>query len=201
MTRIAIVIGSTRPGRRSELVARWIKEKADSHRTSLSGDVTYDIVDLADVDLPLLSEPLPPLFGQYQQESTLRWAETVAGFDGFVVVTPEYNHGIPAVLKNAIDHLYAEWNDKAAGFVSYGVHGGVRAAEHLRQVLAEVKVAGVRSQVALGLFTDFRIEDPTETGVFEPGPHQDEAVDALLDEVVAWTDALAPLRSAATTAA
>ncbi|MEQ3552787.1 NAD(P)H-dependent oxidoreductase [Pseudonocardia nematodicida] len=201
MTRIAIVIGSTRPGRRGELVARWIKEKAEAHATALSGAATYEIVDLADVELPLLNEPLPPLFGQYQQEPTRRWAETVAGFDGFVVVTPEYNHGIPAVLKNAIDHLYAEWNNKAAGFVSYGVHGGVRAAEHLRQVFAEVKVPGVRSQVALGLFTDFRIEDPTETGVLEAGPHHDETVGELLDEVVAWSDALAPLRDRAAAAA
>ncbi|GAA1269963.1 hypothetical protein GCM10009609_36280 [Pseudonocardia aurantiaca] len=116
-------------------------------------------------------------------------------------VTPEYNHSVPAALKNAIDYLFAEWNDKAAGFVSYGVHGGTRSVEHLRLALGEVKVADVRTQVALSLFTDFEITDPTEQGVFRPGPHQEETLGELLDEVVAWSRALAPLRSARPTEA
>jgi len=196
MTRIAIIVGSTRPGRRATAVAQWVKEVANRHRTAASDGVTYELVDVADQGLPLLDEPLPPLFGQYTNPHTQRWSDTVSGFDGFVFVTPEYNHSVPAALKNALDYLFAEWNDKAAGFVSYGVHGGTRAVEHLRVTLAELKVAGVRTQVALSVFTDFKIEDPTEHGLFTPGPHQEEALGELLDEVVAWSRALAPLRAA-----
>ena len=93
--------------------------------------------------------------GQYEQPHTKRWAEKIASFDGFVFVTPEYNHATSGALKNAIDFLYAEWNNKAAGFVSYGAAGGARAVEHLRLVLGELQIADVTSQVALSLLTDF----------------------------------------------
>ena len=109
-------------------------------------------------------------------------------------VTAEYNHSIPAALKNAIDFLFTEWNHKAAGFVSYGVHSGTRAVEHLRQALAEVMIADVRTQVALSVFTDFVITDPTETGLFAPGDHQEPTLTTMLDEVIAWSQALQPLR-------
>jgi NAD(P)H-dependent FMN reductase len=194
MTRIAIILGSTRPGRRGGAVAEWVKEVADRHATTTSG-VTFELVDLADYQLPLLDESTPAMFGQYAGAHTVRWAETVRSYDGFVFVTPEYNHSVPAALKNAIDYLFAEWNDKAAGFVSYGVHGGTRSVEHLRLALGEVKVADVRTQVALSLFADFEITDPTEQGVFTPGPNQEETLNELLDEVVAWSRALAPLRA------
>lgn len=127
--------------------------------------------------------------GQYRNAHTQNWAATIAHFDGFVFVTPEYNHSTSGVLKNAIDFLYAEWNNKAMGVVSYGTAGGTRAAEHLRLIAGELKVADVRSNVALSTFTDF--ENWTE---FKPGPHQVRALDALLDEVIAWSEALAPLR-------
>ena len=125
-----------------------------------------------------------------------RWAAEVAACDGFVFVTPEYNHSVPGVLKNAIDHLYYQWHHKAAGFVSYGSAGGVRAVEQLRLVLAEVKVATVRSQVFLSLFTDFVISDPAEPGEFNPAEQQEPALEGMLDEVVAWSKALAPLHAA-----
>ncbi|MER6345268.1 NADPH-dependent FMN reductase [Streptomyces sp. NPDC001595] len=187
MTRIAIILGSTRPGRNGEAVANWVLDIA-KQRT----DAEYELVDIADFKLPHLDEVAPPSLGQYTQPHTKAWAEKVASFDGFVFVTPEYNHSTSGALKNAIDFLYGEWNNKAAGFVSYGSVGGTRAVEHLRLVMAELQVADVRNQVALSLFTDF--ENFSE---FHPAAHQEGAVTAVLDQVVAWSGALAQLRAAA----
>ena len=131
----------------------------------------------------------PPTMGQYSQPHTLRWAAKIASFDGFVFVTPEYNHGTSAALKNAIDFLYREWNDKAAGFVGYGSAGGARAIESLRLVMGELMVADVRAQVMLSLRTDF--ENYT---TFNPAGHHERSVDAMLDQVVAWSRALKTLR-------
>jgi NAD(P)H-dependent FMN reductase len=127
--------------------------------------------------------------GQYQGEHTKAWAAKIASFDGFVMVTPEYNHSTSGVLKNAIDYLFAEWNNKAVGFVSYGAVGGARAAEHLRLVAGELQMADVRQQVALSLLTEFE-----NFSVFRPGDYNVAALDTLLDQVVAWSNALAPLR-------
>jgi NAD(P)H-dependent FMN reductase len=194
MTRIAVITGSTRPGRRCDAVAQWVMAAAGRHPAVTSGQAEVELVDLASFGLPLLDEPLPAMFGQYQHPHTQRWADVIGSYDGFVFVTPEYNHSVPAALKNAIDYLFAEWNDKAAGFVSYGVHSGTRAAEHLRQILGEVKVASVRSQVALSLFVDFEITDPTAPGVVVPGANQEPAFIEMLDEVVAWSRALQSVR-------
>jgi len=194
MTHIGIIIGSTRPGRRGEMVARWVREVAQQHaRTSETG-TTYEVVDLAEHQLPLLDEASPAIFGEYAGAHTRRWAETTGACDGFVFVTPEYNHSTTASLKNAIDYLFAEWGDKAAGFVSYGIQGGTSAAEHLRLILGELSVADVRTQVALSMFTDFEISDPREPGTLAPGPHQEPALTRMLDEIDAWSRALAPLR-------
>ena len=190
--RIAVVVGSSRPGRRADQVAEWLMGIARRRDTP---EVEYRLVDLADDPLPLFDEELPPMAGSYTNEHTQRWANTVDRFDGFVFVTPEYNHSFPAVLKNAIDYLYAEWNDKAAAFVSYGVAGGTRAVEQLRLVLAEVKVASVRSQVGLTLATDFA----TDSGTCAPGRHHRDAADRMLDELVAWAGALKRLRDAPAT--
>jgi NAD(P)H-dependent FMN reductase len=149
----------------------------------------YEIVDIEDFHLPLLDEPMPPSLGHYTQLHTKAWAERIAGFDGYVFVTPEYNHGTSGALKNAIDYLYAEWNNKAAGFVGYGGAGGTRAVESLRLVMGELQVADVRGQVALSLVSDF--ENFT---VFRPRPQQEKSVNAMLDQVVAWSGALAALR-------
>jgi NAD(P)H-dependent FMN reductase len=186
--RIAVVGGSTRPGRRSHQVAEWLMGIA---RRRGSPGVEYRVVDLAAEPLPLLDEELPPMSGTYANEHTRRWAATVRPFDAFVFVTPEYNHSFPAVLKNAIDYLYAEWNDKAAACVSYGVAGGTRAVEQLRLVLAEVRVATVRSQVGLTLATDFG-----DGGRCTPGEHHEAAADRMLDELIAWAGALRQLRTA-----
>jgi NAD(P)H-dependent FMN reductase len=191
---IAVVVGSTRPGRRADQVVAWLMDVAGRRG---SPAVDYRIVDLNDVPLPLLDEEQPPMAGSYANEHTRRWAATVDRFDGFVFVTPEYNHSFPAVLKNAIDYLYAEWNDKAAAFVSYGVAGGTRAVEQLRLVLAEVKVASVRSQVGLPLATDFTAAGTTGRGACTPGQHQRAAADRMLDELIAWSGALKQLRERA----
>ncbi|MCW2762122.1 MAG: NADPH-dependent reductase [Marmoricola sp.] len=184
MTRIGIILGSTRPGRNGEQVARWVLEQA-SGRT----DATFELIDLLDYPLPHLDEPFPPSMGQYQNAHTQEWAAKIASYDGFVIVTPEYNHGTSGVLKNAIDYLFAEWNNKAVGFVAYGAVGGARAIEHLRLVAGELKMADVRTGVALSLFSDF--EDFSR---IKPGPHQVQALTTMFDELLAWSAALAPLR-------
>jgi NAD(P)H-dependent FMN reductase len=200
MVRIAIVIGSTRPVRRTEVVARWVAEACAGHPVARTGEASFDVIDLADHDLPVLDERAAALWADYRGAHTRRWAATIAPYDGFVFVTPEYNHSFPAALKNAIDYLFAEWHDKAAGFVSHGVHGGVRAVEQLRLVLAEVKVATVRSQVALGSFTDFELTSPGEPGVCRPTEYQERALHEMLEELVAWSAALKGLRETANAA-
>lgn len=185
MTRIGIIVGSTRPGRKAEAVAQWAYGLA-TQRT----DADYEIVDIADYDLPLLDEPYPAMMAQYSQDHTKRWAEKIASLDGFLIVTPEYNHSTPGALKNAIDYLNREWANKAVGFVSYGTAGGVRAVEHLRLIAGELNLADVREQVAFSLFTDFE-----EMQTFTPGDHHAPTLAATLDQVVAWSNALAPLRA------
>jgi NAD(P)H-dependent FMN reductase len=184
LTRIGIIIGSTRPGRKGEQVANWVHEVA-----SQRGDAEYRIIDLLDFPLPHYDEPRSPMLQQYEHDHTKAWAAEIDSYDGFVMVTPEYNHSTSGVLKNALDYLQKEWHNKAVGFVSYGGVGGARAAEHLRLVCGELQMADVRQQVALSLMTEF--ENFT---VLRPGPYNVEALGVLLDQVVAWSDALAPLR-------
>jgi NAD(P)H-dependent FMN reductase len=185
MLNIAIVVGSTRPGRKSEAVARWVHDIAKK-RT----DTSFELVDIAAFDLPLLDEPVPPSLGQYSKPHTHAWAATIARFDAYVFVTPEYNHSIPGALKNAIDFLFKEWNDKAAAFVSYGGAGGVRAVEHLRGVMGELKVADVRAQVTLSLFNDFE-----NFATFKPAPRQEAAVNSMLEDLIPWAKALQSMRA------
>jgi NAD(P)H-dependent FMN reductase len=184
MVKIGIILGSTRPGRKSETVGHWVLEHARK-RT----DAEFEIVDIAHYDLPLLDEPMPASAGRYEKAHTKAWSARVAALDGYIFVTPEYNHGTSGALKNAIDFVFKEWHDKAAGFVGYGSVGAVRAVEQLRLVLAACQVATVRTQVGLSLFTDF--EDFT---TLKPGPQHDPNMMALLDQVVAWSRALKSLR-------
>jgi len=187
MSRIGIILGSTRPNRNGEQVAHWVYDIA-----SRRDDAQFELVDLRDYPLPHLDEPMPPSLGQYQNDHTRQWADKIASFDGFVFVTPEYNHSTSGVLKNAIDFLYAEWNNKAAGIVSYGGVGGARAAEHLRLVMGELQIADVRQQVALSLITEFE-----NFSVLKPSDYNLAALGTLLDQVIAWSAALAPLRATA----
>lgn len=198
MTRIAIISGSTRPHRSSQAVASWVLEAG---RRLAPDGVSLELLDLAAFGLPLLDEPAPAMTGAVEHEHTRRWAEAIGSFEGYLFVTPEYNHGVPGALKNAIDYLFYEWNDKAAGFVSYGANGGVRAVEQLRQIAAEVKLADVRTQVALSIYTDFDytgldLSDPTTTGVFTPADHHATDLAAVLAEVATWARALASIRPA-----
>ena len=185
LIKVAIIIGSTRPGRKAEAVARWVHEIARKR-----SDADFELVDIKDFNLPHLDEPIPPSLGQYSQAHTREWAAKIDSFDAYVFVTPEYNHGTSGALKNAIDFLYREWNNKAAGFVGYGSVGGARAVEHLRLVMGELQIADVRAQVALSLFTDFE-----NFSVLKPGPHQEASVTAMLDQLIAWGGALKALRS------
>ncbi|MFF2020525.1 NADPH-dependent FMN reductase [Streptomyces sp. NPDC058171] len=194
MTRIAVIVGSTRPTRRTAVAAQWVIEAAGRHPAVKGGEVAVELVDLADFDLPHLDEPAPAAFGVYTHEHTKTWAGTIAGFDGFVFVTPEYNASAPGPLKNAIDYLHAEWAHKAAGFVGHGVHGATRAVEHLRGVLAELKVATVSSQVALNVFTDFAVVDPTQPGEITPGEHQEPTLHELLDDLILWSESFKGVR-------
>jgi NAD(P)H-dependent FMN reductase len=184
MIKVAIIIGSTRPGRVGEAVGRWVYELAKNRN-----DAQFELVDIKEYGLPLLDEPVPPSQGKYSKEHTKRWAAKIDSFDAFVFVTPEYNHGINGALKNAIDFLYAEWNNKAAGFVGYGSAGGARAVESLRLVMAELQVADVRAQVALSLFTDF--ENFT---VFKPASYHEKSLNGVFDQVIAWGGALKAMR-------
>jgi NAD(P)H-dependent FMN reductase len=182
--KVAVILGSTRPGRIGEAVARWVHGIA-----ARRSDADYELVDIKSYNLPLLDEPVPPSRGQYSHEHTKVWSAKIDSFDAFVFVTPEYNHATSGALKNAIDFLYREWNNKAAGFVGYGSAGGARAIENLRLIMAEVQVADVRAQVMLSLATDFE-----NFSVFKPAARHEQAVGAMLDQVVAWGGALKTLR-------
>ena len=189
--RIGIIIGSTRPGRNGEQVARWVLENA-SERTAAD----YEIVDLLDYNLPHLDEAVPASMGMYANEHTKAWAAKIDSLDGFVFVTPEYNHSTSGALKNAIDFVYAEWNNKAAGFVSYGSAGGTRAVEHLRLIVGELQIADVRAQVAFSLATDFE-----NYSVLKAGPQHAAALGTVLDQLESWTGALAAVREQKVSAA
>ena len=184
MIDVAIILGSTRPGRRAEPIARWIHGIACKRR-----DARFELVDILDFKLPLLDEPMPAMMHKYTQPHTRTWAAKIDSFDAFVFVTPEYNHGISASLKNAIDFLYREWNNKAAGFVGYGAGEGTRGVEQLRLIMAEMQVATVRAQVGLSLFTDFE-----NFHVFKPAPNRETAVTSMLDQLIAWGGALKTVR-------
>ena len=183
---LQVILGSTRTGRFGDRVADWFMQ-----RTAGRDDLTAELVDLRDWPLPFYDQQRPPMMGGYTDDLQQRWADKVAAADGYVFVTPEYNHGYPAVLKNALDHLYAEWNDKPAAFVGYGgPSGGIRAVEQLRQVVVELKMVPMRNQVAL----------PAVYRLFGDGPPSDPALmaaaDAVLDEVAGWAARLRPHRAA-----
>jgi NAD(P)H-dependent FMN reductase len=184
--RIGIILGSTRPGRRGEQIASWVLETARAH-----AGADYELIDLADHRLGNLDESGNPSLQQYQHPHTRDWSALIDGFDGFVFLVPEYNHSFPGALKNALDYVYREWNDKAAGIVSYGGHAaGVRAAEALRLVLAELQVATVRAQPAVPLIPTF------STGAFVPQEGLNTAVRDMLDQLIAWSGALRAVREA-----
>ncbi len=185
MPKIAIITGSTREGRKSLEIAQWVKDIADGR-----DDATYEIVDVADFNLPVWDSPMAPAWGPSSDPVAKAWADKITEFDGFVFVVAEYNHSLTGSLKNALDYLYTELNNKAAGFVGYGSAGGARAIEHLRGILSEQQVAHVRAAAGLSLFHDF--ENFT---TFTPNPGAAGQVEGMLDQLIPWTRAMAAVRA------
>ncbi len=185
MPTIGIIIGSTRPRRLGAAVAAWVYDAAASR-----DDASFELIDLQEFALPHFDQVIPPAMGGTQTESAQAWANAVGSCDGYVFVTPEYNQWLPAALKNAMDFVFAEWANKAAGIVSYGAAGGLGAAGQLRQMCGLLGIADIPAQVMLTLAADF--ENMTE---FRPRPTSTAALNRLLDQVVAWTSALDPLRA------
>lgn len=192
MLKIAVILGSTRPGRNGKAVADWVMTQAGK-RTNAD----YELIDLLDYPLPHFDEPISPKAGQTPAgDHTKAWASKIAEYDGFVFVTPEYNHSTSGVLKNAIDYLYAEWTNKAAAFVSYGVVGGARAIEHLRGVLSELQIAHVQQQLSFSMLTDFE-----NYSVFKPADVHGVFAGIMFDQLESWAAALRDVREPATPAA
>jgi NAD(P)H-dependent FMN reductase len=147
--RIAVVIGSTRPTRICPGIAKWIENAAQQE-----SPLSYKLVDLAEIDLPFLDEPLKAALGGYEHEHTRAWSELVSSFDGFVFVFPQYNWGYPAPLKNALDFLYFEWRDKPATTVTYGTRGGNKGAEQLHGVLEGVHMRPLEDRLEIVITDD-----------------------------------------------
>jgi NAD(P)H-dependent FMN reductase len=188
--RIAIIVGSTRPGRKGTTVGHWVNDHAQ-RRDDVPGKVSFELLELEDFDLPLLQEPTVPAAADrdYETPQTRAWSEAIDRYDGFVFVTPEYNHGVPAAMKNAVDVLGPEWAHKAVGFVSYGADGGVRAVEHWRTVVANVMMSAVRAQLSLLVFEDWH------DGDFRPLDRREGELATMLDQLVAMTEAVRTLRA------
>ena len=178
LLKIGIILGSTREGRVSPSVGNWVKDLATQR-----GDALYELIDIKEYHLPLLGE-------SSDISGISRWNQKLATLDGFVFVLPEYNHSIPAALKNALDSAKEVWNNKAAGIVSYGSAGGARSAEHLRGILGELQIADVRTQILLSLFNDF--ENFT---TFKPLSVHQVNLTVLLDQLLTWSKALKTVRS------
>jgi NAD(P)H-dependent FMN reductase len=176
--KIGIILGSTRQGRLSPQVGEWVKSIADKR-----GDANYEIVDLANFNLPFFGTT------DGSEPGIAQWNEKIGGLDGFVFIAQEYNHSITGALKNALDMAREAWFNKAAGIVSYGSVGGARAAEHLRGILSEQSVAHVRTHPTLSLFTDF------ENGqTFKPADRHEGSVNEMLGQLVSWAAALKTVR-------
>jgi NAD(P)H-dependent FMN reductase len=190
MPNLTIIVGSTRPGRAGAPIAQWFAARAKDH-----GGFDVTVVDLAELGLPLLDEPNHPRLGQYTQQHTKDWSAIVDAADAFVFVTPEYNYGYPASVKNAIDYLHREWQHKPVGFVSYGgVAAGTRAVQQLKQVVTTLRMLPVTDSVNIPFYNQFLDAD----GVFQPNAVLEQAADAMLDELVRTEAALRPLRSSGT---
>lgn len=186
MIRVAIIVGSTRPNRVGEGVARWVYEQSKKRH-----DADFELVDLKDYNLPLLDEPVPAgMSNHYVHNHTKIWSQKINSFDAFIFVTAEYNHGIPAALKNSIDFLYQEWANKVAGFVAYGGVGGTRVVEQLRLVMGELQVATVRTQMAFNLRSDFE-----NFKIFKPAAYHEKTMNLLFDQVISWGSAIRKVRT------
>jgi NAD(P)H-dependent FMN reductase len=186
---LQIIIASTRPGRVGPSVAAWIYERAVAH-----GGFNVELVDLAEVNLPMFDEPKHPRFGEYVHQHTKDWSATISRGDAFIFVIPEYNYGFNAAIKNAIDYLNKEWQGKAVGFVSYGgVAAGTRAVQMLKQVVTTLKMVPIFDAVNIPFVQQFLDADKK----LQPNEIMESAATAMLDELVTWTTALRHVREPA----
>jgi NAD(P)H-dependent FMN reductase len=188
--KIGIIIGSTRPSRFGDKPAAWIHSIARKR-----ADLDFEVLDLRDYPLPVFDEPGSPAWGPVENKVAQRWAAKLASLDGFILVTPEYNHGTSAALKNALDYAYNEFVRKPVAFVGYGGVGGARAIEHLRLVAAELQMASVRNAVHIAA-NDF-LGLWRQGKSFDDLPHLGQSATAMLDELAWWTKALKNAREKA----
>src|SRR5436305_454845 len=186
MPRLAVIIGSTRPGRAGLPIAQWFVERARAH-----GGFEVEVADLAEIALPLMDEPNHPRLHRYTQQHTKDWSARIDRADAVVMVTPEYNYGYPAALKNAIDYLHEEWRDKPVGFVSYGgVAAGTRAVQQLKQVVTTLRMMPVVESVNIPFFSQFLDDE----GRAQANEVMETSADAMLSELERLESALRPLR-------
>jgi NAD(P)H-dependent FMN reductase len=184
---LQIIAASTRPGRRGIAVARWVEQLAEAH-----GGFDVELVDLAEVGLPVFDEPNHPRLRRYEHQHTKDWSATVDRADAYVFVVPEYNHSFPASVKNALDYLSLEWADKPAGLVSYGgVSAGLRAATALKPVLAALRMVPVVEAVSIPFFAQFLTDDDE----FVPNTELEAGGKAMLDELARLAPVLQRLRT------
>lgn len=187
MTKIAIILGSTRPNRFGPQVANWMMELTKKY----TKDTQFELIDLAEINLPFMDEPKSPLYGDYKNQHTKDWAKLVDETDGFIFVTPEYNHSTSAVLKNALDFAFREWHYKPVAFVSYGADaGGARATEHLRAITGYLRMYDLGHFINLVNYWD----QVNEKGEFQPTEQQTEAGQKLLAQLVFWTQQMKQAR-------
>ncbi|MDD3266771.1 MAG: NAD(P)H-dependent oxidoreductase [Burkholderiales bacterium] len=176
MKKIGVIIASVRDGRAGESVAKYVADLANSTGNGFE----YKLIDLKAINLPLLNEPYPAVMNNYQYQHTKDWAKLIGGFDGFIIVTPEYNHGYPAAMKNALDYLFVEWNNKPIGFVGYGYSAsGARAIEQLRQVLVNLQLKTLWKDVLINLFTN------SKDGIFQSNDFVDTQIKDLINRLEA----------------
>lgn len=188
MQNLGVVIASVRDGRVGQPIAQWVFDICKSQ-----GSFETSMIDLKTVGLPLLSEPEHPRLKKYTEPTTVAWSELVSRMDAFVFVTPEYNHGVPPALVNALDHLYVEWNYKAAGFVSYGgVSAGTRSVAMAKSILNTLKMVPIVEAVNIPFFPNYLDK---ETGRFKGDEPLERAAQMMLGELARWTEALKGLRA------
>ncbi|WP_413454858.1 NADPH-dependent FMN reductase [Glutamicibacter sp. FR1] len=187
MSKIAIVTGPTRPGRVNQSVAHWVLAKAEEF-----GGADYELVDIVDFNLPMLDEPFPAAYQNYQNEHTKAFAAKMSEFDGYIFNVGEYNHSVQPALANALSYLNAELNNKAAGMVGYGSAMGSRAVEHLRGILSELQLAHVQKTGMFSLFTDFE-----NFSTFAPTEQSAGSVQPMFEQLLAWSKAMATVRDSA----
>ncbi len=188
MINLKIIIASTRPGRKGPILADWILEKARVH-----SEFNIEVLDLASINLPFFDEPHHPRLQQYTHQHTKDWSTRISGADAFILVTPEYNYGFPATIKNAIDFLYHEWRYKPLGFVSYGgISGGTRCVQMLKLTLTALDIVPLTAAVNVPLFTQHIKDD-----VFTATEQQDKMADGLFAELKNWSYSLSAMRKAA----